>query len=80
MTKSELVSMLSNSERWTRDRFGHFKNSTGNIRLKIQPRALRCERKLSDGRWINCASDYYGNIQYSPVESRLLVSNSSVKV
>ena len=60
MTKQEIITALEASDVWTKDRFGHFKLIFGasQYRLKIQPLAIRYEKKDGSG-WFCKTSNYY---------------------
>ena len=64
MTKQEIITALEASDVWTKDRFGHFKLTFGasQYRLKIQPLAIRYEKKDGSG-WFCKTSDYYKNVR-----------------
>ncbi len=60
MMKQEIITALEASDVWTKDRFGHFKLTFGpsQYRLKVQPLAIRYEKK--DGSdWYAKTSGYY---------------------
>lgn len=66
MTKTELVAALRQSPIWKEDMNRHFQltfNGT-KYRLKIQPLAVRYEKRNATGyvEWFNQASDYYKNV------------------
>lgn len=73
MNKTEFIDALASSNRWEKDRFGHYKCITKNtdgenvkFRLKIQKISVRLERCMimDDGakKWFNISSAYYKDI------------------
>lgn len=84
MTKTELVAALRQSPIWKEDMNRHFQltfNGT-KYRLKIQPLAVRFEKRNATGyvEWINKASDYYKNVEIKDGKLNILGYRIPVEV
>lgn len=82
MTKEELIAVLQTSSTWKLVR-GNYQITapSGRIyRFKLNPLAVRYERKEADGSWFNKASDYYKNVSWNEGERRLRLGTYALPV